>query len=87
MEMTYTPPVADIAKPRQRALMIGIVGIVLCGVAFAVNRDHFFRSWLISYWLFLGIALGSLGLLMIQHLSAKLSQTSPGQESSAPSVE
>ncbi len=31
--------------------------------------DHFFRSWLIAYLLFLGIALGSLALMMIQHLS------------------
>ena len=69
MEMTYTPPVADIARPRQRALIVGAVGLVACAAAFVLDRDHFFRSWLISYWLFLGFALGGLGLTMIQHLS------------------
>ena len=69
MDMTYTPPVADIAVPRQRALIAGIVGLVACAIAFVVDRDDFFRSWLISYWLFLGIALGSMALTMMQHLS------------------
>ena len=69
MEMTYTAPVADLAVPRQRGLIVGVVGLVACAAAFAIDRDHFFRSWLISYWLFLGIALGSLALTMIQHLS------------------
>ena len=69
MEMTYTPPAADLGVPRQRALIVGAVGLVACAAAFVLDRDHFFRSWLISYWLFLGIALGSLALTMIQHLS------------------
>jgi len=69
VEMTYTPPVADLARPRQRALIVGVVGLLACAIAFAIDRDHFFRSWLISYWLFLGFALGGLGLLMMQHLS------------------
>jgi hypothetical protein len=67
--MTYTPPVADLARPRQRALIVGVVGLVACAIAFVFDRDHFFRSWLISYWLFLGFALGGLGLMMMQHLS------------------
>jgi hypothetical protein len=69
VEMTYTPPVADIATPRSRALIVGVVGLVGCALAFVINRDHLFRSWLISYMLFLGIGLGSMALMMIQHLS------------------
>ena len=49
--------------------MAGAVGLVACAIGFVVDRDHFFRSWLIAYLLFLGIALGSMALLMIQHLS------------------
>ena len=67
-DVTYAPP-ADIDLCRSRALLAGVVGLVACGIGFVVDRDHFFRSWLIAYLLFLGIALGSLGLLMIQHLS------------------
>ncbi|MBI2186794.1 MAG: hypothetical protein HYU37_06665 [Acidobacteria bacterium] len=64
----YAPP-ADIDVPRSRALMVGLVGLVGCVIGFVVDRDHFFRAWLMAYLLFLGIALGSMGLLMIQHLS------------------
>ena len=67
-DMTYAAP-ADIDVRRSRALMAGIAGLVLCGIGFIVNRDHFFRSWLIAYLLFLGIALGSMAFVMIQHLS------------------
>jgi hypothetical protein len=66
---TYTPPVADIDGPRSRALIAGAVGVVLCAVGFVFDRDHLFRSWLIAHQLFLGIALGSLALMMVQHLS------------------
>jgi hypothetical protein len=67
--MTYTPPVADLDARRSRALMVGLVGLAVCVLGFFLDRDHFFRSWLIAYLLFLGIALGSLALMMIQHLS------------------
>jgi hypothetical protein len=65
---TYNPP-ADIDARRSRALVVGVAALVLCGVGFAVNRDQFFRAWLIGYMLWLGIALGSMGLMMIHHLS------------------
>ena len=42
---------------------------MLCALGFVFDRDHFFRAWLIAYLLFLGIALGSMALMMIQHLS------------------
>jgi hypothetical protein len=66
---TYTPPVADIDVPRSRALIAGIVGVVVCLLGVLFDRDHFFRSWLIAYLLFLGISLGSMALMMVQHLS------------------
>ncbi len=69
METTFAPPVADIATPRSRALIAGGIGLVGCAIGFLVDRDQFFRSWLIAYMLFLGIALGSLALMMVQHLS------------------
>jgi hypothetical protein len=66
--MQYAPP-ADIETRRSRALIAGGVGLAVCALGFLLDRDHFFRSWLIAYLLFLGIALGSMALLMIQHLS------------------
>jgi hypothetical protein len=67
--MTYTPPTADLDALRSRALMVGLAGFVVCAIGFAIDRDHFYRSWLTAYMLFLGIALGSMALMMIQHLS------------------
>jgi hypothetical protein len=48
--MTYHPP-ADIETRRSRSLMIGVVALLLCAVGFFVNRDQFFRAWLIGYFL------------------------------------
>src|SRR5262245_38164158 len=49
--------------------MAGVVGLVVCAIGFVADRDQFFRSWLIAFLLFLGISLGSMALMMIQHLS------------------
>jgi len=67
--LTFTPPVADIDARRSKALIVGLVGLALCAIGFVIDRDHFFRAWLISFWLFLGISCGSLAWVMIQHLS------------------
>ncbi len=67
--LTFTPPVADIDTRRSRALIAGVVGLALCALGLFIDRGHFFRAWLISYWLFLGISLGSLAFVMIQHLT------------------
>ena len=67
-DLTYAPP-ADLDAVRSRALMVGGAGLVACAVGFFFDRDHFFRAWLIGYLLWLGVALGSMALLMVQHLS------------------
>jgi hypothetical protein len=69
VDMTYAPPASDIDTYRSRALVAGLVGLVVCAIGFGVDRDHFFRAWLIAYLLALGIALGSMALMMVQHLS------------------
>jgi hypothetical protein len=66
--ITYNPP-ADIDAHRSRSLVIGVGALVLCAVGFFINRDQFFRAWLIGYMLWLGVALGSMGLMMMHHLS------------------
>ena len=69
VETTYAPPVADLDVHRSRALVAGLVGVAACALGFFVDRDHLFRAWLIAYLLVLGIALGSMALMMVQHLS------------------
>jgi hypothetical protein len=67
-ETPYTTPPA-IRRVQLRALIVGIVFIVLLLVGAFVNRAQFSRSYLIGVLLWTGVALGSLALLMLQHLT------------------
>jgi hypothetical protein len=54
---------------RQRAMVVGVVGIVaMLGGAF-VDVEQFFRSYLVAFVFWTSVALGCLGLLMVHHLS------------------
>jgi hypothetical protein len=67
--VVYSVQTADLDVLRARALKVGLAGLAVCAVGFFVAPDHFFRAWLIGFLMWLGIALGSLALMMIQHLS------------------
>jgi len=69
VDTTYKVAPAEIDPMRTRALQVGLVGLAACLLGVVVAPDHFFRAWLVAYLMFLGIALGSMALLMIQHLS------------------
>jgi hypothetical protein len=58
-----------LARLQQRALVVGVVGVGAGVIGAFMNADQFFRSWLIGFLFCLGLALGSLALLMVQHLS------------------
>jgi hypothetical protein len=63
----------SVGRLQQRALGVGIVGLVACGICLLLYRDQFadrfFQSYLIAFMFVLGLSLGSLGLLMLQHLT------------------
>lgn len=59
---------SHLARLQQRALMIGAAGTVLCLVGVFLNPAQFFRAYLLAYLFWLGIALGCLALLMLQHV-------------------
>ena len=61
--------VPALARLQQRALIIGVIGVAAGLAGGFANRDQFFQSWLIGFLFCLGLSLGSLGLLMLQHLS------------------
>ena len=42
---------------------------MLCALGFFISPGNLFRAWLTAYLVFLGIALGSMAMVMIQHLS------------------
>ena len=61
------PP--NVNRVQQRALIVGAVFTVLFVIGFFVNRDQFFRSYLFAFSFWAGISIGSLALLMLQHLT------------------
>jgi hypothetical protein len=60
---------ADLRQWRSRALIVGVIGAVLCAVGFFISPFQFYRSYLWSYVLYTGLACGSLAWLMLQYLS------------------
>jgi hypothetical protein len=61
--------VPALARLQQRALIVGVLGLAAGAVGAVLNPDQFFRSWLIGFLFCLGLSMGSLGLLMMQHMS------------------
>src|SRR5256885_15390045 len=59
----------DCARAQTIALAGGGVGIVLSLVGLATNPDQFYRSYLMGYLFWVGLALGGLPLMMIHHLT------------------
>jgi hypothetical protein len=63
-------PEADLSRLSSRGMMFGILGLVATAAGFfMVDRVQFFQSYLIAYIFWIGLTLGSLGLLMLQFLS------------------
>jgi hypothetical protein len=68
MNGTYSAP-SEIGRWQQRALIVGGVSTVLFAVGAVLDRSQFFHSYLIAYLFWTGIALGSLAILLLQHLT------------------
>ena len=58
----------ELAPTIRKFSAIGGAALLLCLVGAFVDRQQFFRSYLIAYVFWLGVPLGCLGILMIHHL-------------------
>jgi hypothetical protein len=76
--MSAATPHLDLTAPEvvkkisQRSLVIGAVFTVIAIVIALVlpnGRDEFFRAYLLGFMCWLGVALGSMTILMIRHLT------------------
>jgi hypothetical protein len=65
---SYNPP-AGLKRCQQIALVVGALFVALLMVGYLLNRDQFFHSYLFAFSFWVGISVGSLALLMLQHLS------------------
>ncbi len=68
---TIAPPTAsaELDRLQQRGLVVGIAGLALGAIGAFLNPGQFLPSWLIGFALCLGLTLGSLALLMLQHMT------------------
>jgi len=64
----YMAP-ASVGRLQQRALTVGVLGLALMMFGASASPAQFFRSYLVGYLFALGVTLGCLGLLMLQHLT------------------
>ncbi|MGI8656092.1 MAG: hypothetical protein ACR2LC_12845 [Pyrinomonadaceae bacterium] len=64
----YQPPTA-VRSFYKEAMVIGVLGAIALLIGVVLAPEQFFRSYLFAFMFWLGIALGSLALLMVQHLS------------------
>ncbi len=64
----YTAP-PEIARYQQRAFIAGALFMLFLLIGFFVDHPQAYHSYLVGYLFWIGIALGSLALLMLQHLT------------------
>jgi hypothetical protein len=64
----YNAP-AETARLQRLALIVGVAGLVVFAVGAFLGREQFWRAYLTGYLFWLGIAVGALALLMLQHLT------------------
>lgn len=67
MIQTFNPP--NMSNLQKRSLIVGIVFLVGLLLCLLFDRKQFFQSYLIGWTFWTGIAVGSLALLMLQHLT------------------
>lgn len=64
----YNAP-AGTSRLQRLALIFGVVFTLLLAAGLFINRDQFFRAYLFAFSFWAGISVGSLALLMLQHMT------------------
>lgn len=59
----------SVGRLEKTALVVGVLGTIGCIFGWITSPEAFFRSYLVGFLAVLGLSLGSLGLLMLQHLT------------------
>jgi hypothetical protein len=63
------PAPESVGRLQQRAFTVGGIALLLSILGVVRSPAPFYQSYLMSFMLILGLTLGSLGLLMLQHLT------------------
>src|SRR5712691_11135101 len=68
MQAGYTPPI-ELNRVRTLALAMRALSFAIFVFGLLINRDQFFHAYLVGFIFWIGITVGSLALLMLQHLT------------------
>src|SRR5258706_9761841 len=68
MQTGYTPP-PELKRVSTLALAVGALYLALFVFGLLIDRAQFFHSYLVGFISWIGITLGSMALLMLQHLT------------------
>ncbi len=68
LDMTQAAP-PDFRRTMRPALIVGVLGVVLTAVGAFLAPAQFFRSYLVAYIFFIGLALGCLAFAMLHYLA------------------
>lgn len=63
-------PPSGLARLRSIAFGLGAVGVAALVIGYLTEPSQFFRSYLVAFFFFLALGLGSLALAMLHHLSS-----------------
>ncbi len=67
---TYQAPDSPLPGMKQFGLISAVLGVVLTVAGFMMSGpDRFYQAYLVAYTFWMGVVLGSLALLMVQHLT------------------
>jgi len=66
LDLTPPPVLKTIA---QRSLIVGVVCGIAAGILAIKSPEEFFRAYLLGFMCWLGVALGSMAIIMIRHLT------------------
>ena len=58
---------AQIGQWQRNSLLIGIAGVLLMITGFLLDREQMLRSYLFAYLYWIGMGLGSMGILLLHH--------------------
>lgn len=67
MSASFNPP--DLKRVQQRSLIVGILFSVIFLIGIFVSHEQFHRAYLFAFTFWTGLSVGSLALLMLQHLT------------------
>jgi hypothetical protein len=68
-ETVQLPPDHVLHRIQRGGLVAGVLSFGLCGLGGFLSPVQFFHSYLLAYLFWLGIVIGSLGILMIHHVA------------------